>query len=118
MFYYYFFFQESSDTADDIDEILSSTLGALYGRATPAAVKQAWEVLNDSYGGDVNRFKSEFLNPVLELLHRVQEVRGENVSRYNPIPQLIPLWAPMKNPETMHQLDPTPPQWLWENEMY
>ncbi|CAG5117489.1 unnamed protein product, partial [Candidula unifasciata] len=65
--------KECSDGVDDIDEVLSSTLGALYGRATPAVVKQAWEVLSDSYGSNVSRFKSEYLNPVLELLHKVQE---------------------------------------------
>ncbi|XP_059169624.1 uncharacterized protein LOC131951284 [Physella acuta] len=62
------------NTVEDIDEVLSSTLGALYGRATPAVVRQAWEVLNNNYGDDVDRFKTEFLNPVLELLHTILEV--------------------------------------------
>ncbi|CAL1530641.1 unnamed protein product, partial [Lymnaea stagnalis] len=62
-------------SVENIDEILSSTLGALYGRATPAIVKQAWEVLSVNYGGDVHKFKAEFLNPVLDLLHKVLEIQ-------------------------------------------
>ncbi|XP_059140665.1 uncharacterized protein LOC131928602 isoform X2 [Physella acuta] len=65
----------SDNTVEDIDEVLSSTLGALYGRATPAVVRQAWEVLNNNYGDDVDRFKTEFLNPVLELLHTILEIQ-------------------------------------------
>ncbi|KAI8759435.1 hypothetical protein BgiBS90_031465, partial [Biomphalaria glabrata] len=64
---------ESPCSVLDIDEILSSTLGALYGRATPAIIKQAKEVLTSKYGGEVHTFKSEFLDPVLELLHQVLE---------------------------------------------
>ncbi|XP_035827449.1 uncharacterized protein LOC101857760 [Aplysia californica] len=68
--------QKSPGLPRDIEEILTSTLGALYGRATPAAVQQAWDVLSECYDGDGRRFKHEYLEPVLGLLQRLQEIQA------------------------------------------
>ena len=60
---------------DDMEEVLSVSLEALYGRASPAVLKQALDVLDLSYGGDRRKFTLGYLEPALSLLRRLQEVR-------------------------------------------